>query len=77
MIYTNYQQEIDKNVDQKILNWFVIVSAQNIEIGFDREVEFLNYIQTYGVQKPNWIEPDVTYKQFSKTGCLEWIPNCK
>lgn len=77
LIYTNYQQEIDKDVGQKVLNWFVIVPAQNIETGFDREAEFLNYIQTYGIQKPNWIEPDVAYKQFVKTRCLEWIPNCK
>lgn len=77
MIYTNYQQEIDKDVGQKNLNWFVIAPAQNIETGFDREAEFLNYIQTYGIQEPDWTEPDVAYKQFGETGCLEWIPNCK
>ncbi len=77
LVYTNYQQEIDENIGQKNLNWFVIVPAQNIETGFDRESEFLNYIQTYGIQKPDWIEPDVAYKQFVKTRCLGWIPNCK
>lgn len=77
LIYTNYQPEIDKDVGQKVLNWFVIVPAQNIETGFDKEAEFINYIQTYGIQKPDWIETDVAYKQFVKTRCLEWIPNCK
>jgi hypothetical protein len=77
MAYTTYPQEVDLDVGQKVLYWFVIVPDQKIETGFDTEDEFLSYIQTYGIQQPDWIEPDRAYEQFYETGCLDWIPDCK
>ncbi len=77
MAYTTYAEGFDQDVGQKVLYWFVIVPDKKLETGFDTEAEFLNYIQTYGIQQPNWIEPDIAYKQFAETGCLKWIPDCK
>ncbi len=77
MAYTNYTQEVDTNAGEKVLYWFVIIPNKKIETGFDAEAEFLNYVQTYGIQQPPWVEPDAAYKQFDETGCLEWIPGCK
>ncbi len=67
----------DKHVGQKVLFWFVIVPDQNVETGFETEEEFLTYIHTLGIGSPLWVEPDVAYKQFLKTKCLDWTPNCK
>ena len=78
MVYTPYiEDNIDTSIGQKIFHWFVIVPSQNIENGFESEEEFLKYIHTLGIDKPLWIEPDTAYNQFSKTGCLDWIPGCK
>lgn len=77
MVYTTYPEEVDTDAGQKVLYWFVIVPDQKIETGFDTEVEFLNSVQADGIKQPNWIEPDTAYKQFAKTGCLEWVSGCK
>jgi hypothetical protein len=77
MVYATYPQEVDTDVGQKVLYWFVIVPDKKIETGFEMEAEFLSYIQTYGIEQPQWIEPESTYEQFAETGCLEWIPDCK
>lgn len=78
MVYTPYNRDVDESLGQKILHWFVIVPDQrNLEMGFDREIEFLKYVQTYDVQSPNWVEPDIAYREFYKTGCFDWIPDCK
>lgn len=76
MVYATYPQEVDTDVGQKVLYWFVIVPDKEIETGFDMEAEFLSYIQTYGIELPRWIEPERAYEQFYKTGCLDWIPTC-
>jgi hypothetical protein len=77
MAYTTYAEDVDKSVGQKILHWFVIVPEKNIETGFDDEQAFFDYIQQLGIQNPNWAEPEKTYQQFFKTGCIDWIPDCK
>lgn len=58
-------------------DWIVIIPEQEIEVGFDNEDAFLNYIRAYGIEKPNWIDPMEAFKQFERTGCLEWIPDCE
>lgn len=77
MAYTQYPEEVDKDAGEKTLYWFVIIPDQKIETGFDTENGFLEYIQTYGIDKPAWLEPDKVYEQFDKTGCLIWIPDCE
>lgn len=77
MVFATYPQEVDTDVGQKILYWFVIVPDKSIEIGFETDAEFLNYVQHYGIEQPSWTEPDAAYEQFYKTACLDWIPDCK
>ncbi len=57
--------------------WFIIVPGKDIEIGFETEQEFLEYIHNLGVKTPLWIDPDAAYMQFVKTKCLDWIPDCR
>jgi len=67
----------DKRVGQKVLYWFVVVPDQNIETGFETEEEFLAYIQTFGIENPSWMDPDIAHQQLLETRCLDWIPDCK
>lgn len=76
-----YSAYVDKDanlyVQKNYYHWFVVIPKKEMAEGFHTEDEFLKYIQTLGIQNPNWQIPDKAYKQFAKTGCLEWIPNCK
>jgi hypothetical protein len=54
-----------------------MVPSKNITVGFHTEDEFDQYIQTLGVQNPEWQTPDEAFKKFAETGCLEWIPDCQ
>ncbi len=76
-----YSAYVDQKADPYILNnyyhWFVIIPKKKIAEGFHTEEEFRQYIQTLGIQDPNWQTPDEAYKQFKQTGCLDWIPDCK
>lgn len=60
-----------------VWHWVVIIPDQKIEVGFDNEEDFLNYIRGYGIEEPNWVDPLEAFKQFERTGCLEWIPDCE
>jgi hypothetical protein len=77
MIYSTDAKEVRIDAGQKILYWFVLIPDEKIETGFGTEVEFLSFVQGYGIQIPNWVEPDAAYEQFDKTGCLDWIPDCR
>ena len=78
MVYSSYvSPSIVTSIGEKVLHWFVIIPSQNIETGFETEEEFLSYIHSFGVEQPVWIDIDEAYKQFIKTGCLYWIPNCR
>jgi hypothetical protein len=78
MAYSSY---VDKQADAYIQNnyyhWFVAIPDKNITEGFHTEDEFDHYIQTLGIQNPEWQIPDEAYKKFAQTGCLDWIPDCK
>ena len=78
MAYSSY---VDKQADAYIQNdyyhWFVIVPSKDITEGFYTGNEFDQYIQTLGIQNPDWQTPDEAYKKFAQTGCLDWIPDCK
>jgi hypothetical protein len=69
-----YTPLIDKN---RIVNWFVFIPDKKIEIGFANKGDFLKYIQSYGLQEPNWLTMGELYQQFISTGCLDWILDCK
>ncbi|MGA7194574.1 MAG: hypothetical protein WBW94_13180 [Anaerolineales bacterium] len=77
MLYTRYKEPNRANFGEKDLYWFVIAPTKNIEEGFDKEADFLNYLQLYRIQQPSWINPDEAMAQFGNTGCLTWIPYCK
>ena len=77
MVYSIYPQEVDADAGQKVLYWFVIIPDKKIETGFDTEAEFLSYLQSHGIEQPQWLRPDKAYEQFYETGCLNWIPDCK
>lgn len=76
-----YSEYVDKDADAYIqdnyYHWFVLIPDQEIAEGFHTEDEFRQYIQTLGIQDPDWQTPDEAYEQFKKTGCLAWIPDCK
>ncbi len=76
-----YSAYIDKDADAYIqdnyYHWFVVIPEKKISEGFHTEDEFRQYIQTLGIKDPDWQTPDEAYEQFKKTGCLEWIPDCK
>lgn len=78
MAYSSY---VDKQADTYIQNnyyhWFVIVPDMNITEGFHTEDEFDQYIQTLGIQNPDWQTPDEAFDKYFQTGCLDWIPDCK
>jgi hypothetical protein len=77
MVYTPYEESVDEDVGQKVLYWFAIVPHQNIETGFETEAELLDYIQQYGIDKPDWRDPDDISLEYDQTWCLDWIPDCE
>lgn len=58
-------------------HWFVIIPDKEMVEGFHTEDEFNQYIQTLDIQNLNWHTPEEAYKKLARTGCLEWIPDCK
>jgi len=76
-----YSSDVDKQAGAYIQNnyyhWFVTIPDKNITKGFQTENKFDQYIQTLGIQNPDWQTPDEAYKKFAETGCLDWIPDCK
>jgi hypothetical protein len=78
MAYTAYvDKEADAYIQENYYHWFVVIPEKKISVGFHTEDEFRQYIQSLGVQDPDWQTPDEAYEQFSRTGCLKWIPDCK
>lgn len=78
MAYSSYvDKEADAYIQENFFHWFVIIPEKEFAEGFHTEDEFLEYIQILGIEDPDWQIPDEAHKQFRKTGCLEWIPDCK
>ena len=77
LVYTSYIKENAEAMGHKELFWFVIVPEAGIEKGFETEEEFLDYTQEIGIDTINWFDPLTAFKQFEKTGCLDWFPDCQ
>jgi hypothetical protein len=78
MAYSSYvDKEADTYIQKNYFHWFILVPDKKIAEGFHTEDAFRQYIQKLGIQNPDWQTPDDAYQQFKKTGCLEWIPDCK
>jgi hypothetical protein len=77
MAYSAYvDTEADAYIQDNFYHWFVLIPDQEIAEGFQTEAEFREYIQSLGIQDPDWRTPDEARKQFLRTGCLEWFPDC-
>ena len=78
MAYSAYvDSDANIYIQDNYYHWFVLIPDKEIAEGFHTEDKFLQYIQTLGVDDPDWQTPDEAYEKFKKTGCLEWIPDCK
>jgi hypothetical protein len=77
LVYSSYVDEkADTFIQENYYHWFVIFPEDDQTKGFHTEDEFTEYIQKLGIEDPVWQTPDEAYKQFKRTGCLEWIPDC-
>ncbi len=76
-----YSAYVDQQADLYVLNdfyhWFVMIPSEDITKGFHTEDEFNRYIETIGIEDPDWQTPDDAFDTFLKTGCLDWFPDCK
>jgi len=78
MAYSPYvNKEANAYIRDNYYHWFVIVPDKKTAKGFQTEDEFRQYIQSLGVQDPDWQTPDKAYEKFAQAGCLEWIPDCE
>src|SRR5688572_4826757 len=78
MAYSSYvNKEAVAYIQENYYHWFVIIPEKEIAEGFHTEDEFNQYIQTLGIQEPDWQTPDEAYERFEQTGCLDWIPDCE
>jgi hypothetical protein len=78
MLYSSHiSEQAPSSIQDNYYHWFVIIPDQDITMGFHDEAKFQAYIQDLGIQNPDWQTPDEAYKKFEKTGCLDWIPDCK
>ena len=77
MAYSAYvDKDADAYIQENYYHWFVLIPDKKIAEGFHTEDAFNRYIQTLGIQDPDWQTPDKAYERFEQTGCLEWIPAC-
>lgn len=78
LAYSAYvNQQADAYIQNGFYHWFVMVPSKNITVGFHTQDEFHQYIQTLGIQDPDWQTPDEAFNKFMDSGCLDWIPDCK
>lgn len=78
MAYSPYvDDEAPQSIQDNYYQWFVVIPDREITMGFHEEDAFQEYIQTLGIQKPDWQKPFDASRQFSSTGCLDWLPDCQ
>ena len=78
MAYSSYvDKEVDAYIQNNYYHWFVMVLSKDTTEGFHAEDEFRQYIQTFGIQDPDWQTPDEAFDHFLETGCLDWFPDCE
>jgi len=78
MAYSEYIHPLAEGyLRENYYHWFVIAPEKDISVGFQTEEEFNQYIQTLGIEDPDWLDPDEVHDAYwSSGGCLEWIPDC-
>jgi hypothetical protein len=78
MAYSPYvDRQAAPYVQDNYYHWYVMVPSEEITKGFHTEDEFQEYIETLGIQYPDWLTPDEAFDTFLDTGCLDWYPDCK
>lgn len=60
-----------------IFHWYILIPDEHLEIGFETEDKFLDYLRQNNMGEPNWQEPLSILQEYDQTGCLDWIPDCK
>lgn len=69
-------QRADAYIQENFYHWYVMIPSEDITEGFQTEDEFNQYIETIGIQNPDWQTPDDAFHTFLETGCLDWFPDC-
>lgn len=78
LAYSDYvNQQADAYIQENYYHWFVMIPSEDITKGFHTEDEFNRYLETIGIQDPDWQMPDDAYEQFLDNGCLDWFPDCE
>ncbi len=78
MVYTpDSPKFLDETIDERIFHWFVLIPDEGIEVGFEIESDFVEYIHQNNLDEPEWLEPLTILQKYDQTGCLDWIPDCK
>lgn len=78
MAYSPYvDEQVEESLKEYYFHWFVVVPDKKIEMGFNNEEAFLEYIEQFHIQKPNWRTSDDIFDEYIETECLDWIPDCK
>src|SRR5215207_8547899 len=67
MAYSAYvDKDADVYVQSNYYHWFVLIPDKEIAEGFHTEDEFNQYIQTLGIQDPDWQSPDEAFDKFKE-----------
>lgn len=78
MVYSSTGKDFIGEAVHPTFNWFVMIpDKRNSEMGFASEADLLSYVQQFGVVEPVWVDPTSAYKEFYRTGCYDWIPDCE
>lgn len=59
------------------IKWFVIIPDEGVEIGFESEQSFLDYLSSFNVTTITWEKPANIAQKYYWSWCLDWIPACK
>lgn len=76
-VYTDSTEQSIKSKNTPHLFWFVILVDEKRERGFLSEDQFLAFIESAGLEEPNWIDINSAYQEFFETGCTVWMPDCE
>lgn len=78
MVYTPDSTKYGYNEDdEQTLHWYILMPDEQMEIAFENENDFLEYLREKKLDEPEWMEPLVILQTYDQTGCLDWIPDCK
>lgn len=78
MVYSSVGRDFIGDAVPPTFNWFVMIpDEKNREMGFASEADLIKYVHQFGVIEPAWVDPNSAYKEFYRTGCYDWVPDCE